>query len=102
MVESSLNRPNLNALLDDISDDWFNIGKFLNIPPSKRDEISNLHESNHLRSHACWQEYVTEHPIPTWRLLAEGLYRFDYLEELEFTKREYLEGMLMKLIVMIM
>ena len=39
-----------------------------------------------------WEVYLKEHPVPSWKQVADGLYEKDYLEELEVVQREYLKG----------
>ena len=65
----------------------------MNIPPSKRDEISRQHSYDaQCCSRACWELYLKDHPFPTWQLVAYALYQRDHLEELEVVLKKYLKG----------
>ena len=45
----------------------------------------------------CWEVYLSDHPAPSWKHVAEALYRPNFdrqecLEELEVVQKKYLRG----------
>ena len=82
----------MTTLLDRVSNDWYWIGRLIDIPESKRDMIDHQHSSDSQCSRACWEAYVNDHPFPTWQLLAEALHACDHVEELEVVVKKYLKG----------
>ena len=69
-----------------------NIGLLLGLPDSKRDEIKRHYRSSIQRREAYFDLYVSDHPCPSWRQVAEALrsvYLHDQADEVE---RTYVEG----------
>jgi hypothetical protein len=95
-VEPSLSLTNLTTLLENVnvgsSDQWSQIGHWLNIPQSKLNAIEDQHSSPDQCSRACWNLYVTDHPSPSWKEVAYALYMMDQLDELEVVQKKYLKG----------
>ena len=61
-----LNMKNLLSALQPVTD-WDLLGIFLNIPKSRRDEITGKED--------MLQEWLLLHPCPSWKLIAWALYR---------------------------
>ena len=65
----------------------------MNIPRPQRMKIGALNLGFAQRcSRACWELYLTDHPFPTWQLVAYTLYRLGHLDELEVVLKKYLRG----------
>ena len=65
---------------------------YIDIPKSKLDAIDRQHSSHDQRSRACWDLYITDHPSPSWKMVAYALYMIDHLKELEVVQKKYLKG----------
>ena len=81
----------------------YKIGYCLNIPKSKQQDINSRYSSDNQRKQAIIEEFIDNHPAPSWRLVAEFLYKIDtggrttvefgrYLGALQAIKRKYLKG----------
>ena len=92
--ETTLNLPNLNALLKNIGDATKidGVGIRMNIPRSKLNVIKQQHSNFDDSNCACWELYLEEHPSPTWQRVAHALYMNQHLEELEVVLKKYLKG----------
>ena len=64
----------------------------MHIPTSKLFMIMLQYSSDHQRSCACWELYLTDHPYPTWKGVAYALYMEGHIEELEVVQKKYLKG----------
>ena len=69
----------------------------MDIPEATMDTIrsSSGDDSQHRRR--CWKVYLSDHPAPSWKQVAEALYAPDFdkqecLEELEVVQKKYLRG----------
>ena len=54
------------------------LAEYLDIPESKQKKITN-HSDESQRKHAIIEEFVNNHPAPSWRLVAEFLYMIQEL-----------------------
>ena len=90
--EPTLTLPNLNTLLDSVSEDWYNMGVWMDIPPSKRNMIKEQHSSKLQCSRESGQIYLTYHPSPMWLQVTTALYHLGHIEELQVVQRNYLKG----------
>ena len=79
------------------------LAEYLDIPESEQKEIINYHSDESQRKHAVIEEFINNHPAPSWRLVAEFLYKIDtggraavefgrYLGALQTIKQKYLKG----------
>ena len=64
----------------------------MDIPQSKLDMITEQHSSNLQCRRECCRVFLTEHPSPSWQLVAYALYIRDHTKELEVVQRKYLKG----------
>ena len=77
-----------------------NIAVYLDISKSKEQDINSRYSSDSHRKQAIIEEFINNHPAPSWRLVAEFLYKIHtenegfgkYLETLQTIKRKYLKG----------
>ena len=101
--EPTLTASNLYDALEEVKE-LDKIGDSLNIPESKRQDINSRYSSHNQRKHAILEEFINNHPAPSWRLVAEFLYKINtgsspfhpefgkYLGALQTIKRKYLKG----------
>ena len=72
---------------------WEELGGCLQVPCSIRDKIRGDRHNNSQRMEALLNYYVHNHPVPSWKLLAEGLYAIRHFTALEVVQRTYSKGM---------
>ena len=103
MSEASLSASNLYDALKEVERviDESKFGKihvnrdlaeYLDIPEPKQEEITNHHSDESQRKHAIIEEFINNHPAPSWRLVAEGLYKNKDNRALQIVKQKYLKG----------
>jgi len=76
------------------------IALYLDIPQSKQQDINSQYSSDSQRKQAIIEEFINNHPAPSWRLVADFLYKIDtgyeefgkYLEAHQTIKQKYLKG----------
>ena len=68
------------------------LAEYLDIPEPKQREITNHHSDESQRKHAIIEEFINNHPAPSWRLVAEGLYKNKDNRALQIVKQKYLKG----------
>ena len=91
LLDPTLTLPNLTALLENV--DWDKFGRvYLDIPDATLDMIRSSGGDSSQRRQKCWKVYQNEHPTPSWKQVAYGLYVTGYLEELEVVQKKYLKG----------
>ena len=100
--EPTLTVSNLYDALEEVKE-LDKIGNDLNIPRSKQQDINSRYSSDSQRKQAIMEEFINNHPAPSWRLVAEFLYKIDtrgspfhqfgkYLGALQTIKQKYLKG----------
>ena len=95
LLDPTLTLPNLTALLEKV--DWDKFGRwFLDVPDATLDMIHSSGGDASQCRQKCWEVYLNEHPAPSWKRVANGLYLVvypvDYHEELEVIQKKYLKG----------
>ena len=101
-AEPTLTVSNLYDALEEV-EELDKIAIFLDIPESKKQDINSRYSSDNQRKHTLIEEFVNNHPAPSWRLVAEFLYKINtgdslryeygkYLGALQTIKRKYLKG----------
>ena len=75
-----------------IFDSKRDLAEYLDIPEPKQKEITNHHSDESQRKHAIIEEFINNHPAPSWRLVAEGLYKNQDNRTLQIVKQKYLKG----------
>ena len=72
---SSISSKNLSIVLDIIKDHlWKEFGRCVNIPESELDRIWSQYSSVRERKHAVIDLFISQHPAPSWTLVAHALY----------------------------
>ena len=97
LLDPTFTLPNLTALLENV--DWDLIGRYyLDIPDATLDTIRSSGGDDSQCRRKCWKVYLNEHPAPSWKHVANALYRESYLynknrlKELEVVQKKYLKG----------
>ena len=99
--EPTLTVSSLYDVLEEV-EELDKIGYYLNIHPSKQGDIKSRYSSENQCKHII-KEFINNHPAPSWRLVAEFLYKMDtgsgrikefgkYLGPLQTIKRKFLKG----------
>ena len=87
---------NLNEVLEEVKKvinlKAMCLSDYLDIPESKQNEITNQHSNESQRKHAIVEEFINNHPAPSWKLVAEGLYKNKDNRALQIVKQKYLKG----------
>ena len=103
LQEPTLTVSNLFDALEEVKE-LDQIGDSLKIPTSKQQDINSRYSSENYRKHVILEEFINNHPAPSWRLVAEFLYKINtggslpchefgkYLGTLQTIKRKYLKG----------
>ena len=68
------------------------LADYFDVPEPKQEEITNHHSDESQRKHAIIEEFINNHPAPSWRLVAEGLYKNKENRALQIVKQKYLKG----------
>ena len=94
-LDPTLTLPNLTALLEKVGWNFFG-SKFLDIPDATLDMIRSSGGDDSQCRQKCWEIYLNKHPAPSWKQVADGLYKGivlkNYFEELEVVQKKYLKG----------
>ena len=95
-LDPTLTLPNLTTLLENVS--WYDVGWKMDTPDATRDMIIASGGDNSQRSQKYCEVYLSEHPSPSWKQVADALYirsslgDTEYLKELEVVQKKYLKG----------
>ena len=68
------------------------LADYLDIPKPKQEEIKNQYSDESQRKHAIIEEFINNHPAPSWKLVAESLYKNEDNRALQIVKQKYLKG----------
>ena len=80
--ELSLTSHNLSTVLDSMRDDLLDVFSCcVNIPESEVKRIQLKYSSDKECKQAAIDYLVSSHPAPSWRLVANALYRMGYKEQ---------------------
>ena len=64
----------------------------MDLPNATLDMIRSSGGDDPQHRRKCWEVYLNEHPAPSWKQVADGLYVRGHLEELEVVQKKYLRG----------
>ena len=92
-TDSTLTLSRLTSLLDSVHN-WDRFYVWLDTPVSKYNDIIKQHSNVTKRNKALCEFYLTNHPAPSWRHIAQGLYGAREHEVLEVLRDQghYLKG----------
>jgi hypothetical protein len=77
---------------------WNRVEWWMDIPRATVDKIRSSGGDDSQRRRRCWEVYLDDHPAPSWKQVANALYRSritigeEHLEELEIVQKKYLRG----------
>ena len=71
---------------------WEGVTDWIGIPPSKRFELESRNPTTDQYKQACWDYWLYNHPAPSWRILADGLFFWGKHGALEVLQMNYLKG----------
>ena len=91
LSEKSLTLDNLNCILDGVQNMDYGVTNWLQIPPIKRDELQQQFNGNQLKR-AYIVHFLSCHPAPSWRIVANALWQADEYGALELVQKFYLKG----------
>ena len=78
--ESSLTPDNLSTVLDNMEDRWSEVfSRFVNTPDSEVVRIRRQYSSHKDRIQAVICDFISNHPAPSWTLVARALYEMGVL-----------------------
>ena len=95
-LDPTLTLPNLTTLLENV--DWYEVERLMDTPDATHDMIRTSGGDGSQRRQKCWEMYLSEHPSPSWKQVADALYiessleSTEYLKELEVVQKKYLKG----------
>ena len=96
LSDATLTVSNLTEALEEvervIDEDEFCLAEDLDIPQSKQREIINQHSDESQHKHAIIEEFINNHPAPSWKLVADSLFKNKENRALQIVKRKYLKG----------
>ena len=73
--ESSLTPDNLSTVLDNMKDQWWEwFSRYVNTPDSEVKRIRRQYSSDKDRKQAVIHYFISNHPAPSWTLVARALY----------------------------
>ena len=93
-TELTLTVDNLTSLLEGVNnlDGALGMTLFLHIPDSKRSEIQEQYSSISQRRQEYCRYWLTQHPSPSWLVVANALYMTGEHGALEVLQKLYLKG----------
>ena len=80
-------------VVKDVNHRWFDLGFWLGVPDSKREEIRSLYQSDHHRMEAVVDYYIRYHPTPSWKRVAEALQWENLYKPADEVTGKYVKGM---------
>ena len=83
----------VSSVLDGVQNmgDGLGIADWLQIPDFKRVELQHQYDRRqHPRAYSTY--FLTEHPAPSWRIIALALWEWEELGALEVVQKLYLKG----------
>ena len=89
--EPTLTVSSLYDVLEEV-EELDKIAIYLDIPPSKQRDTKSRYSGENQRKHII-KEFIDNHPAPSWRLVAEFLYKMDTGDDLRFEFGKYLRAL---------
>jgi hypothetical protein len=94
IIDPTLTLPNLTPLVERMS--WDSV-RWMDIPEATVNMIRSSGGDDSQCRRRCCEVYLSDHPVPSWKQVAEALYipnvdEQECLEELEVVQKKYLRG----------
>jgi len=80
-------------VVKEVEDQWDLLGFQLDVPQSKREEISRYYQSDHWRMAATLDYYVRQSPNLSWKKIAQALQVTKLHEQADAVTTKYVKGM---------
>ena len=90
-TEPTLTLANVTSIMKHVQE-WEAVANWIDIAYSKLVELGDQNPTTAQCKQACWDYLLIHHPAPSWRRLADGLYRMEEHEELEVLRINYPKG----------
>ena len=90
-TEPTLTEENLTSLLERVKS-LDHVATNLHIPGSKKNEIQRQYSSISQRRQQYCRYWLSDHPAPSWLVVADTLYRTGEYGALEVLQKFYLKG----------
>ena len=90
-TEPTLTLTNVTAIMEHVQE-WEIMANDVDIPYSKRNELMVQYPTTTQHKQACWDYWLSHHPAPSWRSLANILYEWKEHGTLEVLQMKYLKG----------
>ena len=95
-IDLTITTEKLMELFATLEDEYVDfIGERLDLPYSKTDEIMRNYQSPTQKREAYLDLYVSDHPCPSWRQVAEALHGVGLHNQADEVERTYVEGSIM-------
>ena len=92
-ADPTLTTDNLMEVVKEVEHRWEDLGLWLGVPDSKREEIiDSLYQSDHHRMEAVVDYYVRYYPTPSWKGVAGALRGMDLDDQAEEITAKYIKG----------
>ena len=91
-TDPTFTHTNLTQLLDSLDSNLWVINDYLNIPQSEDQIIKAKHSDEAQRKKALCRWYLDNHPAPSWKHVADALYRYGDHVVLDVLQSQYLKG----------
>ena len=92
-ADPTLTTDNLMEVVKGVEHCWRNLGIWLVVSQSKRNEISSLYHSDQHRMQALADHYTTHHPTPSWKAVAAALQGEGLHKQADEVTTKYVKGM---------
>ena len=92
-IDPTLTLDAVSSVLDGVQNmgDGDSIASWLQIPTFKQDELHQQYDGSlHPKAYSTY--FLTEHPAPSWRIIALALWQNGELGALEVVQKLYLKG----------
>ena len=90
-TEPTLTLTNVTAIMEHVQK-WEYVAHVIDIPYNKRDELKKQNPTTAQHKQACLYYWLSHHPAPSWRRLANALYVVREHGALEVLQVKYLKG----------
>ena len=90
-TDPTLTLDNVTAIMKDVQE-WKLVTTWIGVPPRKRYELESQSPTTDQAKQTCWDYWLHHHPVPSWRILAGGLYERQEHGALEVLQMNYLKG----------
>ena len=91
-ADPTLTTDNLMEVVKGLEHHWKELALCLDVPQSKKREISSLYHNDHQRMQALADEYTTHHPTASWKAIAVTLKGMGLHKQADEVTTKYVKG----------